>query len=64
MELDILPLLMLFKQFEHMCVVILWFIISISKNVLIFCANLFATISSCFKKHNLSQQKHGVIGTS
>jgi hypothetical protein len=42
--------LMLFKQFEHMCIVIVWFIISICENVLIFCANLFITILSCFEK--------------
>ncbi len=40
-----------------MCVVNVWFIISICKNELIFYANLFVTILSCFKKHNFSQQK-------
>jgi len=50
-------LLPLFKKFEHICVVNVWFIISICKNELIFYANLFVTILSCFKKHNFSQQK-------
>jgi hypothetical protein len=48
--LGLFPLLMLFKQFEHMCIVIVWFIISICENVLIFCANLFVTILGCFEK--------------